>query len=152
MESADWRRIEAALADEVGTLPDGIAEDVGIDGWQKLLHLVRDHAWRSEFHVDQRVRPLPRSAADLFQADALGILKMWLAPTVQINLFPYSVDDINFDFDARQMGDGGLSMVGDFIRDLGRTLQKPVSLTYEGDGTGVFLTYDPATDAFASPI
>ena len=77
---------------------------------------------------------------------------MWIAPTIQINLFPYGVDDINFDFDARELGDGGLSVVGDFSRDLGRILQQPVRLAYEGDGTGVFLTYDPATDTFTSPI
>ncbi len=95
--------------------------------------------------------PPPSAAKDLFPADSLGTLAVWITPTIRINVFPSGVEDVCFDFDTREIADGGLEVVGQFCRDVGRRLARPVTLSHEGDRTGVFLTYDPATDTFESP-
>ncbi len=136
---------------ETGTLPDGTVEGVGIEGWQKLLDLIRVRGWPSEFQVDGRVCPLPLAAETLFPPDTLATVAVWISPGIRINVFPYGVEDICFDFDTREIAGGGLQVVGEFSRDVGRFLERKVRLAHEGDGTGVFLTYDPAADTFASP-
>jgi hypothetical protein len=152
MEGAEWAKLEAAVLAETGTLPDGTVEGVAIDGWQRLLDLIRGRGWPSEFQVDGEIRPLPAAAEDLFLPDALGTLAVWVSRAIRINVFPYSVDDICFDFDTREIGGGGLQVVGEFTRDVGRCVQRQVKLSHEGDGTGVFLTYDPANDTFSSRL
>ena len=152
MERAEWARLEAVVLAETGTLPDGTVEGVGVDGWQRLLDLIRARGWPSEFQVDGEIRPLPAAAADLFLPDAFGAVAVCVSPAIRINVFPCSVDDICFDFDTREISGGGLQVVGEFTRDVGRCVQSRVKLAHEGDGSGVFLTYDPANDTFSSRL
>lgn len=149
VDSADWLRVEAAVVAETGTLPDGTVDGVRILDWQAFLNLVKERGWRAEFKANGDPRPVPKIAEDLFLGpDARATLSLWITPTIQINVFIYDSKQICFDFATREIAGGGLRVVGEFCRDLGRTTGKPVRLAHEGHGASNFLLYDPTSDTF----
>lgn len=148
MDGADWDRVESALLAEGGTLPDGAVTGTVLSDWQAVLGLIGRQPWSCEFTMDGEPRPVPASAARLFDVPGGGLLAVQIAPGIQINVFPNAATEILFDFSTEEIQGGRLAEVGTFVRELGLAVGKPVALSHEGDDSLVFLTYDPESDTF----
>lgn len=88
----------------------------------------------------------------MFAEEERHTLKVWPVAGLQVNLFPLGQDSIDFDLDSRELAGPGLDSCADFICAVGRSIGKVVELSHEGDGSLVFLRYDPTTDEVAPGI
>lgn len=144
MDPVSRRQIELDLALEP-SLPDGIVRDTSVRDWQQLLDLVRHKGWPSEWSAGGG-RPVPRFAAEMFADEEHNTFKVWPVTSLQVNVFPLGEDSIDFDLDSRELTGRGFDHCVDFVREVGRSIGKVVELSHEGDGSLVFLRYDPDTD------
>ncbi|MGW3621421.1 hypothetical protein [Micromonospora arida] len=79
--------------------------------------------------------------------DELPILRVWLAPGVLIDFWPYSAVEIDFDIDLRELqGQQRLDMLCGFFALIGRRLDKPVLMASEGDYQHPVLGFDVDAD------
>jgi hypothetical protein len=135
--------------DRMGSLPDVAVVDASVDDWQTVFDLVRSSGWASEYTEDGVVRPLP-SAVDAVACLAdRGLIELRVAPVPDVLVIfrLYSVDQIDFDVDLRQLqGQQGLDCLCDFLGAIGRRLGKSVVMMPEGDSGNPVLGFDPAAD------
>ena len=82
----------------------------------------------------------------MFAEEERHALKIWPVTGLQVNLFPFGQDSIDFDLDSRELAGPGLDDCVDFVREVGRSIGKVVELSHEGDESLVFLRYDPNAD------
>ncbi len=148
MDPALRRRIDLDLALEP-SLPDGIVRDTSVHDWQRLLDLVQRKGWRAEWSGGGGWS-VPPSAVEMFAVEERHALKVWPVTELQVNLFPFGQNSIDFDLDSRQLVGQGLDDCVDFVRELGQSIGKVVELSHEGDGSLVFLRYDPDADELTS--
>jgi len=137
-------QIEVDLAVEP-TLPNGVVRDTSVHDWQRLLDLVRREGWPAEWSGGGGW-PVPPSAAEMFAEEERHALKVWPVASLQVNLFPFGEDRIDFDLDSRELAGRGLDDCVAFVREVGRSIGKVVELSHEGDESLVFLRYEPETD------
>ena len=146
----DWSFVERALKGD-RSLPDGRIESTDVHDWQALLDELDARDWRLTAPDGTALANDARSAAALLREDAPVTIAVWPTPELQINLFVNGVDEILFDFDSDELDDAeDLAALCTFVEALGRSTGKPVKLSHEGARELVFLTYDPATRAFAT--
>ena len=138
------RQIELELALEP-SLPNGVVRNTSVDDWQRLLDLIRRRGWRAEWSGGGGWS-VPPSAAEMFAEEERHALKIWPVTGLQVNLFPFGQDSIDFDLDSRELAGPGLDDCVDFVREVGRSIGKVVELSHEGDESLVFLRYDPNAD------
>lgn len=129
---ADW---QAIVFDEDGTLPDG--EVVGIDQviWDRLLSTLHDRGWSIPCESDGHQLVAKASPCD-------GVL---------INIWQFGWDTFDFDFDRRELQtQAALDGFCEFVRTVGRTSQRDVTLFAEGAQPNPHLKY--ATYRYAEDV
>jgi hypothetical protein len=115
-----------------GRLPDVVVDGVGIEDWQSFLDLVREQGWPREMARADEETPWPR-AVDLFPGgrplDEPPTLTVRPFEGVQVNVYPYAIDEIAFDVDLRELqGQVGIDRLCGLMRLVGRTLSRDVPL------------------------
>lgn len=145
----DLRQFRLAVGDE-RTLPNGRVEHTTIADWQRVLEVSRRLASSVDLTPVGGGRSAPVAAADLFAPGGeLVTVAVVLPGTVQINLFPYSVSSIDFDFDTSEVTDqDSLDRLAEFVRAVASACERPVVLTHEGADEMPLARYDPADESF----
>ena len=145
----DWRRFRLAVGDE-RTLPNGRVEKTTIADWRRVLDASRRLATSVRLTPLGSSRPVPSDAADLFTPGGdLVTIAVVLAGSVQVNLFPYAVSSINFDFDTGEIVDqDAVNRLAEFVRGVATACGRPVVLAHEGADEMPLARYEPADDSF----
>jgi hypothetical protein len=81
--------------------------------------------------------------------DVFTVAHVQIGADVIVTLYPsLGTDAVWFDFDTREMrSQAEVDALCEFIRTLGRLVDGPVELSYEG-GSRVFAVYEPQGDEF----
>lgn len=135
--------------DLMGALPDVSVQGVAVEDWQTVFDLVRSSDWGWEYSEGGVSGPLPPAVEVLTRpADADTVdLRVRLVPGVLVIFRPMSAEEIDFDFDLRELqGQQGVDILCGFLTTLGRQLGKAVTMTAEGDYENPVLGFDPGAD------
>ncbi len=133
----------------MGALPDVAVVDASVQDWQAVFDLVRLSGWASEYTEDGNVGPVPSAVEAAARVADHGFIELRVAPVPDVLVIfrLYSVDQIDFDIDLRQLqGQQGLDCLCDFLGAIGRRLGKPVVMMPEGDSGNPVLGFDPGAD------
>ncbi|WP_326763499.1 hypothetical protein OG978_01870 [Streptomyces sp. NBC_01591] len=121
--------------DLMGSLPDVLVPETSMEDWQAVLDLVGASGWMCQYSEGETVLPVPRAEAVLSRlADAeCPELRVWPTADVLAIFRFYSVEEIDFDVDLRELqGQERLDMFCGFLTAIGRRLGKPVVVYSEG--------------------
>jgi hypothetical protein len=132
-----------------GSLLDAYVFDVGMADWQHVIDVVRAQRWPFEYTVDGSSLPLPERASDIFAArsGASATLHIRPADDILVNTHFFSDDEIEFDFDPRELqGQVRLDVLCSFLRTIGSKLTKTIVVTPENTPDRPLLTYTPSED------
>ncbi|GAA4919413.1 hypothetical protein LX16_4358 [Stackebrandtia albiflava] len=150
MTGALWDEVgDLWHADVLGTLPDVRIDDVSLDEWQELLDLFAERRWRREYRESGRLLPSPSAAWALAGPEGVEApeLRVWPADDVLVVVRFRREDRIDLDVDLRELRDRRrFSTLCGFIRDVGRLLDRPVSLYPEGANGEPVIGYTPEAD------
>lgn len=131
-----WDDVERFFdPDLMGSLPDVLVPGTSVEDWQTLLDLVGASGWRCQYSVGGTVIPVPRAEVVLCRpADAeCPELRVWPTADVLAIFRFYSVEEIDFDVDLRELQDQErLDRFCAFLTLIGRRLGKPVVMYGEG--------------------
>lgn len=133
----------------MGDLPDLWVPDASVEDWQAVFDLVLSNGWAWEYEEGGIVRPLPAAAEVLprpVDAECV-LLRVRPVPGVQVNFWPMSTAEVDFDVNLRQLqGQAGVDILCDFVCAIGRRLGKPVFMSAEGQYGYPDLGFDPVAD------
>jgi hypothetical protein len=121
--------------DLMGSLPDVRVANASVEDWQAVLDLVAEKGWKYQYSQGDGVLPVPRAEATLSRsADAeCPDLRVWPTADVLAIFRFYSVEEIDFDVDLRELqGQERLDLFCGFLTVIGRRLGKPVVMYCEG--------------------
>ena len=132
---------------------DGSLRDIYVVGtseqdWQALLTYLRVSPYPLEYLLDDEVRPLPELAVDILSIrDEHSPLLRIDQQRLGLNCHFFIPQEIEFDLDPKDFQtEQDMSYLLDFMRTIGRVLNKPIILTGENDTLGPLFRYDPATN------
>jgi hypothetical protein len=132
-----------------GSLPDLRVPNTSLEDWQAVLDLVSTSGWQSHYSEGEVTMALPQAQLVLSRpVDAEApTLRVWPAPGMLAIFRFYSVEEIDFDMDLRELqGQEELDVFCGFLRAIGRRLGKTVLMDPEGDYGHPVLGFDVATD------
>ncbi|MER6563674.1 hypothetical protein ABT300_39340 [Streptomyces sp. NPDC001027] len=135
--------------DLMGALPDVSVTEASVDDWQAVFDLARSSGWTWEYSEGCVRMPLPSAQEVLSRpSDAdTAMLKVWPVAGVQVNFWPMSAGEIDFDVDLRELqGQEGVDVLCGFLGAIGRRLGRAVLMTREGDREKPVLGFDPGAD------
>ena len=140
IRSIDIQSFLDAFTPDVGTLPDCEATEADPGDWQSALDAVRARGWRLVWRTDDGEKPVPSDVTALrLQANTVAV---WPNPGVRIHFFPTN-EAVLFDFDLREITDqAALDALTDFLRTVARSIQKSITISYEGDGVAFMFNVD----------
>jgi hypothetical protein len=119
--------------------------------WQRVVESLRDRGWPSVYAEDGEQVAMPAHVREIFAARLVRSTAWQVEPSpgIYANSFFFAVDEIEFDFDPREVrSQEGLDVICEFMQLLGRNLQKPVIACMEGAPDLVIMSYDPVADGF----
>jgi hypothetical protein len=136
--------------------PDGALRDVLVAGtneseWQRVVESLRDRGWPSVYSEDGEQVAMPAHVREIFAARLVRATAWQVEPSpgIYANSFFFAADEIEFDFDPREIrSQEALDVVCQFMQLLGRTLQKPVIACMESAPDLAIMSYDPVADGF----
>jgi hypothetical protein len=117
--------------------------------WQAVVDLVRSRGWAYEYSEDGAVQRVPGRVEDVLgrRGEANVMLKVWPAPGVPTIFRFWSVEQIDFDVDLRELqGQERLDVLCGLLRAIGRRLAKPVLMSPEGFETQPVIGYQVDVD------
>ncbi|WP_274912115.1 hypothetical protein [Streptomyces sp. WZ-12] len=133
----------------MGALPDVSVTDASVDDWQAVFDLVRSSGWTWGYSEGCVRMPLPPAQEVLSRpTDAdTAVLKVWPVTNVQVNFWPMSAGEVDFDVDLRELqGQEGVDVLCGLLGTIGRRLGRPVLMTGQGDRGNPVLGFDPVVD------
>jgi hypothetical protein len=157
MAAPSLEQLQEIWAGDDGAVFDIFVTDSTLKDWQAVVDAVRARAWPMTYEEDGVPAEMPPTAEEIF-AHAEKATILWsvaVAPGVVINCHFFSSDEIEFDFQPREIvSDERLAALLGFIIHVGRTLVRLVGVTVEGDddprpATG-HLYYEPRSDAIVA--
>ncbi len=132
-----------------GSLLDAYVVGVSMADWQHVIDVVRAQSWSLDYTVDSSSLPLPEQVSDIFATRGQASTTLHIRPTpdILVNTHFFSDDEIEFDFDRRELqGQDQLDVLCSFLRTIGSRLNKPIVITPENTPHQPLLTYTPAGD------
>lgn len=130
-----------------GSLRDIYIFDTNEQDWQKLLAFLRTSAYSTEFLLAGEQQPLPERIEEVFALVHMygGVLRID-EEHLALHCYFYRVKEIEFDLDPRAINsEQQISRLLDFIRTVGRLLNKAVVLTPENASWVTLFRFDPRT-------
>jgi hypothetical protein len=154
MENPMLSGVRALWQEDEGALRDVYVTGARVGDWQRVIDAIREAGWQTSYSVEHETVAMPRDVRDVFAALArtAGLLwKIQIAETTTVNGHFYgSVDSdigVEFDIEPREITDQqSLDAVCDFMRVIGRSVNKTVWLGVESSGSGrppAEMQYDP---------
>jgi len=135
---------KAAFGDLAAPLPDG--QVVGSNGsdWPEVLKALEQRGWSAKGNQDGA----PIEPGDLRDPDRSGA-SFAVRPTLVVQVNFFLDDEVVFDIDLREVEDQvALDAVYELVAVLGKSLQRPVTISHEGSFDDVVVRYEPGTDQF----
>lgn len=135
-----------------GSLRDIYVLGTSEDDWQALLTYLRMSPYPVEYlQGGEMLGSLPEHASDIFalrdENSPLSELRID-RDRLGLNCHFFTPDEIEFDLDPKDFQhEEQVASLLDFMRTIGRVLNKPIILTGENDVQGPLFRYDPATNA-----
>jgi hypothetical protein len=157
MAAPSLEQLQEIWAEDDGAVFDIFVTDTTLEDWQAVMDAVRARSWPMTYEVDAVSAEMPPAVEEIF-ALAQKATILWsviVAPGVAINCHFFSSDEIEFDFQPREIvSDERLAALLGFITHVGRALGRLVGVTIEGDddprpATG-HLYYEPRSDAIVA--
>lgn len=149
-----WAILQSVLEDVGMALCDFYVVDTTLDDWQKLLDWLRQRNYQLRYShpLPPHTQPLPDTAEEIFNLKSADgeLLSSSIGVTIGENVLVFyfnAISEVDFDVDV-----SGLSTreaaedILDFMKDIGRVLQKPVILTPEMSYQTLIFRYNPLTD------
>lgn len=145
-----WDDVREWFDPEVnGVLPDVWVPGTTLADWQAVVDLVRSRGWAYEYSEDGAVQRVPGRVEDMLgrRGEANVMLKVWPAAGVLAIFRFWSVEQIDFDVDLRELrGQERLDVLCGLLRAVGRRLAKPVLMSPEGFETQPVVGYQVDVD------
>jgi hypothetical protein len=145
-----WDEVKDLFDPEVhGVLPDVRVTRTSLADWQAAIDLPRSRGWAYQYEVDGQIVRMPVRIEDVLVRvpHALPAVRVWPYPDLLAIFRPWSVDEVSFDVDLRQLqGQQQLDKLCVLLRAVGRRLQKPVLMYPEGFDVQPDLAYLPEVD------
>ncbi|MBB4696020.1 hypothetical protein [Paractinoplanes abujensis] len=137
MATIRWADVEEWFdPSQNGSAPDVVVPDTAIADWEALLALIRSEGWRCEYALGEERRPLPPSAAELFEPDPEGrgrSLWVWPDPGLEWIVRLWTPDEVVSDVSLHEIqGQKKLDAFCRFLCTLGAALGKSVLMYAEG--------------------
>ncbi len=132
-----------------GGLRDIYLYDTTMDCWRRLYVMLRAY-YALEYFVDSQSHELPTSvdeaiATKLTSSPMLAVQ----VGAMKVHCHFFLTTEIEMDIDPRQVtSQAALDDLLAFLRRVGDTLSRPISMCYEGGPQYTFLTYEPAAGQF----
>ncbi|MFJ4789105.1 hypothetical protein [Streptomyces sp. NPDC088794] len=121
--------------DLMGSLPDVLVPETSVEDWQAVLDLAGTSDWTCHYSEGETELRVPRAEVALSRpADAEPpVLRVWPTADVLAVFHFYSMEEIDFDVDLRELqGQERLDVFCGFLTLIGRRLGKPVVMYGEG--------------------
>jgi hypothetical protein len=137
-EVAQWLELD-------GLLLDAVVADTTADDWQAVFDLIRSVGWWHEYRCGGRPVRLPRAVDILASRGQVPIgVSVRPVPGILVNFHLFSADEIEFDFDPRELhGQAPVDVLCHVVRRVGRKLGKRVIVAPEGRHDRPVAVYDP---------
>jgi hypothetical protein len=135
--------------DLMGALPDVRVPDASVEDWQVVLDLVEAKGWTCQYSEGETVLPAPRAEAVLSRPAHAECPELRVWPTVGVlAIFRFlDMNEVDFDVDLRELqGQEQLDTFCAFLREIGRSLGKPVLMDPEGGHGHPVLGFDVEAD------
>lgn len=133
-----------------GSWRDIYVFECGMAGWRVFWQLLQDPCYRAEYQRDGEAAELPREVDSIFavRESATPRLSVFL-DKIPLNCHFFSIDTIELDLDPRDVSSqASLDLLLAFMRRLGRTMAKRVTLAPENMPERPIFRYEPERDAF----
>lgn len=148
----DYSRIYEEAFEIDGSLRDIYVLDTNWQDWQALLDFLRLETYPIKFTVGGEQRSLPENIEDIFAlAQDNGVLLRIDETHLALHCHFFTSEEIEFDLDPRafhsEHSELQVSRLLNFIRDMGRLLNKVVILTPENSSHCLhpWFRFDPKT-------
>jgi len=146
-----WHSIAGNFAWDGGMLIDLHLHGPAEGGWNGLVKAIREgHSAR--FWMNAAEMPVPESYAPIaaaIKAEANPYLELHLG-AVKICAHFFTDEELELSLDRGQIGSAAAyGLLCSFMRDLGRSIGWPVSLSPENMPAHAFLTYHPADERWS---
>ena len=140
-----WNEIKTAF-DWDGSRRDIYVLNSSIEDWRKMLDFIRGSNYSFQFYHYEEEQPIPASPNKLFTGDRAWLLSLHVKGIAVFSHF-FAIDEIELDFDPREVDSlQKATALFEFMRCLGRILEKPVRLTPENTSSYAIFEYDPVED------
>jgi hypothetical protein len=143
-----WDEVKDLLHPDKGTLPDVMIPTASLTDWQTVLDLVRSKGWAHQYSENGRHVGLPTAELIFGRKSDVGVeLRVWPVPDLLAIFRFYVTSEIDFDVDLRELqSQARLDALCAFFRVVGRSLRKPVVMTFEGSDETPMIGYDVDLD------
>lgn len=131
-----------------GSLRDIYVLSVAIYDWQRLIDWLHTGLYPAAFYSDDQPSSLPHDISTIFERrNEHGILLAVDVEGVLVHCHFFRHKEIEFDIDPREVdSEQREAAIVEFMRALGKLLNKAVILTPENDPGTAILTYSPERD------
>jgi hypothetical protein len=137
----DWQRLREELQ------PDGALRDIYVRGadeqlWDRFLVALPEspYRWRLTHGEESVAKPLSRFSDLQFRETDRALLHVMLAPALILACHFFSAEEIELDVVPNDLqSDEAVGLLIDFMRWLGRVVNRPVVLTHENRRDDVIL-------------
>ena len=155
MENPPWNYVRACWAEDDGALSDIYVLEATADDWQRVVEATTAR-WPSSYEEDAQPVPLPDEVDVVFgrAASRTCLLRIEVTPLISLNAHFFSSEEVEFDLDPRAVRDrADLDALTEFIRTVGRTLDRPVYIGIEGLPRPLeYMRYEPTPDRFVASL
>jgi len=144
----EWSRIVRDVFYLDGSLRDIYVLGTSEHDWQAMLAYLRVSPYPLEYLVDGEMRPLPEHVAEIFALteDHFVVLQIDRA-RLGLKCHFFTPQQIECDLDPKDFQDEQyVSSLLDFMRSIGRAVNKPIILTGENVAERPLFRYNPATN------
>jgi hypothetical protein len=146
LSSMEWGLVARDFENCDGALCDIYVQNATLDDWQAVLDQLRQSELRLELQLDGEIIELPEYVSKLLRRlpdDPCPTMYVQISD-ITLNCHFFTDEEIEFDLDPREMRPELLPAIVDFLKLLGRTTHKPVSLTVENSPEAAIMRFDPA--------
>lgn len=143
----DWKTVASEFAWD-GSLRDMYVFATSLAEWDQFLEALQVWGYATRFSIDGEPAVLPQTATDAFEIlqRAMPLLQIDLGGITLCCHF-FTDEELELDLDPLEIDSPQkLALLTEFMRQLGRTLQRPVVVTPENSPEISILCYEPNTD------
>lgn len=146
-EALSWNHCQEAFKVD-GSLRDIYVFNTNTRDWDRFLDLVRSSTWSWSYMADASPELLPECSQQVFtDTERTNILYVQLG-SIEVACHFFCPEDFEFCVDPREVqSQDAMDRLLEFVRRLGRCIEKEVVVTEEDSPNWVWFRYQPASDA-----